>query len=204
MGIIDKIRMLCLKFLWSGKHNSYGLPWTSWNILANPKYLGGWGIKVPVVFAKALAAKNVWNIIHGTGLWVKIVVQKYIHPLNILEWIRSPVKKKKNISIYWKAVLWAFDIIGIFLVWKIGNGTVVHIGLDPWIGCKWRHALPSSMLEKLHFAGFYCLSDIGFHGMSVVMAQQWFSTEFIGFTDPLEIDVWNGYIAILKSSHVSI
>ena len=114
--------------------------------MANPKSLGGWGLKVTVVFAKALAAKNVWNIIHGKGLWVSIAVQKYIHPLNILEWIRSPVKKKKCISICWKAVLWDFDIIGNFLVWKIGNRTVVHIGVDPWIGCKWRHAFPSSMI----------------------------------------------------------
>ena len=60
------------------------------------------------------------------------------------------------------------------------------------------------MLEKLHLAGVYYLSNIGFHGMSPLMAQQWFYANFIGFTDPLEIDVWNGYIAILKSSHVRI
>ena len=68
MGIIEKIKKICFKFLWFGNHNSYGLPWTSWKILASPKSLGGWGLKVPVVFAKALAAKNVWNIIHGSGL----------------------------------------------------------------------------------------------------------------------------------------
>ena len=60
------------------------------------------------------------------------------------------------------------------------------------------------MLEKLHLAGFYCLSDIGLHGLSALMAQQWFSADFNGLTDPQEIDVWNGYIAILKSSHVRI
>ena len=73
LGIIEKIRNLCFKFLWSDKQNSHGLPWTSWKLLANPKSLGGWGLKVLVVFAKALATKNVWNIIHGTGLGVKIV-----------------------------------------------------------------------------------------------------------------------------------
>ena len=36
------------------------------------------------------------------------------------------------------------------------------------------------------------------------MAQQWFTAESIGFTYPQEIDVWNGYVAILKSSHVRI
>ena len=204
MGIIEKIRKLCFKFLWSSKQSSYGLPWTSWKLLANPKSLGGWGLKVAVVFAKALATKNVWNIIQGSRLWVKIAYQKYIHPMNIIEWIRSPVKRKKNMSICWKAVLWDFDSIGDFLVWKIGNGTVVHIGLDPWIGCKWRHALPSSMLEKLHLVGFYFLSDIGLHGLSALMDQQWFPADSIGFTDPQEIEVWNGYVAILKSSFVRI
>ena len=66
--------------------------------------------------------------------------------MNILEWIRSTIKKKKNISICWKAVLWAFDLIGNFLVWKIGSGNAVHIGLDPWVGLKWRHALPIPMI----------------------------------------------------------
>ena len=119
-----------------------------------PKSMGGWGLKIPVLFAKELAAKNVWNIIHGSGLWVKIAIHKYIYPMNILDWIRSPVKKRNNISFCWKAILWAFDLIGNFLVWKIGSGNAVRIGLDPWSGCKWRHALPIPMLEKLHLAGF--------------------------------------------------
>ena len=70
MGIIEKIRRLCFKFLWAGNSDSFGLPWTSWKTLACPKFLGGWGMKIPIVFAKALAAKNVWNLLHGMGLWV--------------------------------------------------------------------------------------------------------------------------------------
>ena len=81
----------------SGNHNCFGLPWTSWKTLASPKSMGDWGLKVPAVFAKALGTKNVWNIIHGSSLWVKIDVQKYIHPLTILEWIRSLAKRKRCI-----------------------------------------------------------------------------------------------------------
>ena len=87
MGVIEKIRKLCFRFLWSGHKDSAGLPWTSWKTLACPKFLGGWGLKIPVVFSKALTAKSVWNIIAGSGLWVQIVVHKYVHPLSILEWI---------------------------------------------------------------------------------------------------------------------
>ena len=124
--------------------------------------------------------------------------------MNILEWIRSNTKKKKNISICWKVVLWAFDLIGNSLVWKIGDGKDVCIGLDPWSGCKWRHALPVPMLDRLHMAGFQFISDIGIHCLSGLMTQKWLSADTIGFTDPLDIVAWNGYIATLKSSHVRL
>ena len=68
VGIIDKIRKLCFKFLWSGNKESVGVPWTSWKSLARPKFMGGWGLKIPAVFAKALAVKSVWNVIQGLGL----------------------------------------------------------------------------------------------------------------------------------------
>ena len=60
------------------------------------------------------------------------------------------------------------------------------------------------MLENLHLASFYFLSDIGLHGMTTLLAQLWITIDSIGFTNPQEIDVWNGYIHILKSSHVRI
>ena len=137
IGIIEKIRKLCFKFLWSGGDGtSSGMPWISWKVLANPKSLGGWGLKVPALFAKALVAKSVWNIIHGSGLWVQIVTQKYIWPLTLLDWIREKDKKKSGISICWKFVIWSFHLIDDFLVWNIGNGANVRIGMDPWEGAN--------------------------------------------------------------------
>ena len=80
-------------------------------------------------------------------------MQKYISPLSILDWIRVDVKKRKGISICWKAILWSFDLIGQSLVWRIGARTKVRIGIDPWLGCKWRHILPDAMIDKLHTVG---------------------------------------------------
>ena len=70
VGVIEKIRKICFRFLWSRHKDSAGLPWTSWKNLACPKSLGGWGLKIPAVFSKSLAAKSVWNIIASSGLWV--------------------------------------------------------------------------------------------------------------------------------------
>ena len=155
LGIIEKIRRLCFKFLWTGNSDSSGLPWKSWRSLASLTFMGGWGLKIPALFAKALVAKNVWNLLHGTGLWVQIAIQKYISPLSLLDWIRVMVRKKRCMPICWKAVLWSFDLIGNFLSWKVGSGINVRIGLDPWVGCKCRHALPFSLVDKLHSVGIF-------------------------------------------------
>ena len=85
LGIIEKIIILCFKFLSTGNSDSSGLPRTSWKSLACPKFLGGSGLKILALFAKALATKNVWNLLHGTGLWVQIAIQKYISPLSMLD-----------------------------------------------------------------------------------------------------------------------
>ena len=86
-------------------------------------------------------------------------------------------------SICWKSVLWYFDIIGNNIVWKIGSGATVHLGLDPWVGCKWRHHLPSLMIEKLHSYGFFSLKYIGAPGLTCLLEQRWLSAEQIGLDD---------------------
>ena len=46
VGIIEKIRKICFKFLWSSNYDSSsGLPWTSWKVLANPKKIGWLGVE---------------------------------------------------------------------------------------------------------------------------------------------------------------
>ena len=79
VGILDRIRKICFKCLWSGKYEAFGLPWSSWKVLANPKSLGGWGLKIPALFAKSLAAKSVWNLINGTRLSTQIAFINTFH-----------------------------------------------------------------------------------------------------------------------------
>ena len=99
---------------------------------------------------------------------------------------------------------WSFHLIGYFLVWKIGNGAKVCIGMDPWVGCKWRQWLPSHLIDFLHSAGYFFFKDVGTLTVSYLMEQGWLSSDDLGLVENLDINAWNGYLTILKSSHIRL
>jgi hypothetical protein len=78
---LETIRILCYKFIWFRDQKKKGLVLASWKKMALPKANGGWGLKNTFLFSKALAAKNVWRLIQGTCLWVQVVREKYIAPI---------------------------------------------------------------------------------------------------------------------------
>ena len=78
------------------------------------------------------------------------------------------------------------------------------IGMDPWVGCKWRHTLPSSLVDNLHNVGLFVLSDIGCPDLYLLDNQEWFTTALIGLTDQHDIICWNEYVGLLKTSHVRL
>jgi hypothetical protein len=49
------------------------------------------------------------------------------------------------------------SLVGNWLVWKIGRGEQVLIGLDPWIGCKEAYKLPTHLIHELQRKGYHSL-----------------------------------------------
>ena len=84
------------------------------------------------------------------------------------------------------------------------NGADLYIGIDSWVGCKWRHHLPTLLLDKLHYVGIYFLKDIGCPGMTRLREQGWLSANTLGLSDIQDVLCWNGFLAILKASHVRL
>jgi hypothetical protein len=84
-----------------------------------PKIIWGLGYQNIYAFAGSAAKKCVWIIIDGKGLLSKVVFQIYIDPLCVEYWIRSPTKSFHNASMIWKVVVWAFPLVGKWLVWKV-------------------------------------------------------------------------------------
>ena len=68
-------------------------------------------------------------------------------------------------------------------MWQIGTGAKVRIGIDPWLGCKWRHNLLVSMIVKLHNEGYFVLRDIACMGIALLQEQGWLYVDRLGFDE---------------------
>eukprot|EP00253_Pinus_taeda_P015896 PITA_15896 len=159
-GVMEKIRRICCRFLWAGSKESLVLPWVAWDKVARPKEWGGWGIKRLPEFSLSLAAKSGWRLITMENLWTRVVKRKYIDPTPMEDWIRSQNKKIKNISAIWKATVEAFSVIEQGLAWKVGDGRLVRIGRDPWVGCNEAYALSPGLLRHLVSKGITALNQV--------------------------------------------
>ena len=68
----------------------------AWKKIAWPKEIGGWVVKNPHHFTKAIETNGAWRILKGKGLWVN-VIYKYIHPITIEKWFRVRDKHRRNV-----------------------------------------------------------------------------------------------------------
>ena len=155
-SIMNKTKRICTTFLWSGKKDQKVLPWVKWDQIDRPKSMGDWGIKHTFFFAKALEAKLGGRIISTQSLWTEFIIHKYISPTPLLDWIRDMGNTNlPNGSIIWKALCKSFPLISKGLVWKVGDGTKVRIGADPWPSYSQNHILPHQLIQLIHQKGFF-------------------------------------------------
>jgi hypothetical protein len=123
-------------------------------LISKTKANGGWGLKDIFTFAKTLATKNAWSLVEGIGLWHRIIKEKYIPSISLLEWIRSTNKSYQKWNYHLESPHKFFPIIGDWLIWKVGKGSNILIGKDPWIGCSNKHMLPEALILSLNQRGF--------------------------------------------------
>lgn len=107
------------------------------------------------------------------NLWTRVVKRKYIDPVPLEDWIRNPVKSKKNASVIWKATVDSFKVIEQGLAWKIGNGRNLKIGKDPWIGCNGNYALSPGLIRHLEDKNILSLDQVEKVGFSNIWCQAW-------------------------------
>jgi hypothetical protein len=88
-SILEKIRKLIFSFLWSGDEGKTHFHLCSWEVIAKPKLMGGWGIRNIYLFNNALAENSLWRVLVKEGVWNKVIKDKYIPHRSVVTWLRS-------------------------------------------------------------------------------------------------------------------
>jgi hypothetical protein len=97
----------------------------------------------------------------------------------------------------------AFPLIGNWLVWKIGRGNKVQIGMDPWIDNNDTYRLPHHLVMDMKSRGYHNLRHVAQGVRTLDMLQQCLSFEEIGL-EKENANIWEHYTRNLRSCFVNL
>ena len=73
---------------------------------------------------------------------VRLFTKKYLRNISVTQWLRKE-KVQAAGSIIWKGLIHFLPWLKKWISWKVGDGSQVILGKDPFIGCGEVYKLPS-------------------------------------------------------------
>ena len=103
-------------------------------------------------------------MIFNTGLWGKLIKQKYLKRLSVAVSLRNQVNVKCRGSLIWRSMLKVLYIINHFISWFEGRGTQVFVGIDPTMGLNNNFMLSHDIIVVLYWNNIQVLKQaLGAH-----------------------------------------
>ena len=158
-SIIDRLRKLIFSFLWGSSTNKSKFHLMNWKELARPISQGGWGIKHLPSFSLALRLKSFWLVLNNSGIWNKLISVKYLKNRPVHIWLREKIFVVQNASILWRGFVETLLWLGKGLIWNVGNGSLIRVGVDPMVGFGTDYILPVGLREYLEDFGIVTLNQ---------------------------------------------
>ena len=76
-------------------------------------------------------------------------IQNNIFPRVVEDWVRNLIKNINNVSIIWKGIVLLIPVIKRWLMLKVGNGSRVSLGEDPWVKYNANYRFPIHMIDYI-------------------------------------------------------
>lgn len=89
------------------------------------------------------------------------------------------------------------------LAWKVGDGSHIRIGRDPWVGCNVAFSLSPGFLRHLDSKGITTLNQVEKVGHSTIWGQAWKNDEDLGINIKWKNE-WASFIQELHRSNVRL
>lgn len=117
--------------------------WVAWDIMTQPKHLGGLGFRDIELFNLALLARQAWRILMDpNSLSARILKAKYFPQTDFLQ-----AEVGSAPSQVWRAIVEGKDVLAQGLIRRIGNGATTHIWRDNWLPRE-RNMRPITSLQQ--------------------------------------------------------
>jgi hypothetical protein len=98
-NILVLLRRLSYNFLWNDLAGKRRFHLCDWQTLAKPRKSGGWGFKNLSSFNSALLACSFWRALSHDSIWNRVIIDKYLGSLPLLQWLRKPSMIEKGFTL---------------------------------------------------------------------------------------------------------
>ena len=93
--------------------------------------------------------ENCRRSVCGKGLWHEVIKANYLKGMLVTRWIRLDQHHSKGVSFFWNGFLKILPWFNQKTAEKIGNGAILCIRIDPFVGCKGNFVLSDNILVAL-------------------------------------------------------
>ena len=131
--------------------------------------------------------KNFWYALNTTGIWNQLIRTKYMKDLSVQSWFRNKHFRFNNTSRIWMGFIITLNWIGQGLIWHVGQGTEVRLGVDPIVGLGSSYILPFELRTYLEDYGINTLAQALNHETGL-----WFTAEELELCEEWSI-LWSTY-----------
>jgi hypothetical protein len=176
-SILNLLRRLSFNFLWNGQNDTKRFHLCSWETISKPIQAGGWGLKNLAIFNTALLANSFWRALTHNSLWHRVIIDKYLGNMSLLDWIRKPSHFQQRASPFWKGLILSSNVILHWLRWRPGSGSDISLGRDKILGLENRSILPSSLRSHLESCNIVSLAQARVASIVTPLPDMWYNSD---------------------------
>lgn len=127
-GVLQKLDAIRSRFFWQGGHHKKKYRLAKWEIICQPKEIGGLGVANLDIKNICLLSKWLFKLLNGDGVWQQLLRNKYLRDKSLTQAVRKP-----GDSHFWAGLM---NVKDKFLKWgyfKVGNGQATRFWKDKWL-----------------------------------------------------------------------
>jgi hypothetical protein len=132
-------------------------------------------------------------------LWHEVAHTKYLKNKIVVDGFKEGRKKWDGMSNCWRELASSLSIITDWLVWKLGNGWDIRIGVDPMIGSQSYYKLSKNLISILQAQGIKFLAQVGIMDIEKSSSLRWKNAETLGLEGGKK-EKWDEYVKGLVGS----